>query len=90
MRVVIDGETVAESTRPTVLFETGLPPRCYLPLSDVRLELLQPSDTTTHCPYKGTAAYWSIRVGGRTHQDLGVDLPQPATRMREDHPDRPS
>lgn len=70
VRVVIDGETVAESTRPTVLFETGLPPRYYLPLSDVRLELLQPSDTTTHCPYKGTAAYWSIRVGGRTHQDL--------------------
>ncbi|MBO0821611.1 MAG: DUF427 domain-containing protein, partial [Nocardiopsaceae bacterium] len=53
VRVEIDGVTVAESSRPTILFETGLPPRYYLPLTDVRTDLLRPSDTVTHCPYKG-------------------------------------
>ncbi|GAA1808346.1 DUF427 domain-containing protein [Planosporangium flavigriseum] len=70
VRVEIDGVTVAESRSPRILFETGLPPRYYLPLSDLRLDLLRPSDTQTHCPYKGTAAYWSVEVNGRVHEDL--------------------
>lgn len=70
VRVDLDGQTVAESNRPTILFETGLPPRYYLPLSDVRLDLLHPSETTTHCPYKGTASYWSITVDGRSREDV--------------------
>jgi uncharacterized protein (DUF427 family) len=70
VRVEIDGVTVAESRAPRILFETGLPPRYYLPLSDLRLDLLRPSDTQTQCPYKGTAAYWSIEVNGRVHDDL--------------------
>jgi uncharacterized protein (DUF427 family) len=55
-----NGEVVAESDRALLLFETGLEPRAYLPLDDVRQELLVPSDKTTVCPYKGTASYWSI------------------------------
>ncbi|NJC82440.1 DUF427 domain-containing protein [Planosporangium mesophilum] len=70
VRVEIDGVTVAESRSPRILFETGLPPRYYLPLSDVRLDLLRPSETRTHCPYKGTAGYWSVEVNGRLHEDL--------------------
>jgi uncharacterized protein (DUF427 family) len=70
VRVEVDGVTVAESGAPRILFETGLPPRYYLPLSDVRLDLLRPSSTQTHCPYKGTAGYWSIEVGGKTYDDL--------------------
>jgi len=70
VRVEVDGVPVAESGRPTILFETGLPPRYYLPLPDVRLDLLRPSQTATHCPYKGTASYWSVEAGGRTHPDL--------------------
>ena len=62
--------TIAESHQPRILFETGLPPRYYLPLTDVRLDLLRPSDTRTHCPYKGTAAYWSVDAGGTVHEDL--------------------
>ncbi len=54
VRVELDGVTVADSVRPHILFETHLPPRYYLPLPDVRTELLIPSDTTSHCPYKGT------------------------------------
>jgi uncharacterized protein (DUF427 family) len=69
VRVEIDGVTVAESSAPRILFETGLPPRYYLPLPDVRMDLLVPSDTQTHCPYKGTAGYWSIEVNGKRYED---------------------
>jgi uncharacterized protein (DUF427 family) len=70
VRVEVDGVTVAESDRPHILFETGLPPRYYLPLSDVRTEMLRPSDTQSHCPYKGTAAYWTLDTGRGVHQDI--------------------
>ncbi|TVZ05145.1 DUF427 domain-containing protein [Trebonia kvetii] len=70
VRVEVDGMTVADSVRPVILFETGLPPRYYLPLSDLRTELLTPTDTQTHCPYKGTASYWTVDTGHGTHADL--------------------
>src|SRR5919204_68059 len=69
VRVVIDGVTVAESDSPRILFETGLPPRYYTPLTDLRMDLLRPSSTETHCPYKGTANYWSLEVNGKVHED---------------------
>ena len=68
--VRVDGEVVADSRQPRILFETGLPPRYYLPLSDVRLEALRRSATESHCPYKGSASYWSVAVGGTVHPDL--------------------
>ena len=70
VRVEIDGETIAESTSPRLLFETGLPTRYYLPKTHVRMDLLVPTDTKTHCPYKGEAEWWSVRVGGAVHEDL--------------------
>ncbi|MBX6390831.1 MAG: DUF427 domain-containing protein [Frankia sp.] len=70
VRVEIDGVTVAESRRPTVLFETGIRPRFYLPLTDVRTELLRPSSTSTGCPYKGTASYYSVEVNGKLYEDV--------------------
>jgi len=70
VRVEIDGETVAESGQPRILFETGLPPRYYLPLTDVRMDRLRPSGKQTRCPYKGTASYWNIDTGHGVHEDL--------------------
>jgi len=70
VRIEIDGVTVADSHSPRILFETGLPPRCYLPLCDIRTELLRPSETQTHCPYKGTAGYWSVHTGQAVHKDV--------------------
>ena len=63
VRVLVGGERIAESRRPRLLFETGLPTRYYLPKLDVRMDLLEPSQTTTGCPYKGRASYYSARVG---------------------------
>jgi uncharacterized protein (DUF427 family) len=70
LRVEIDGITVAESRQPRILFETGLPPRYYLPLTDVRMDLLRPSGSQSHCPYKGTASYWSVDTGRGVHPDV--------------------
>lgn len=70
VQVVVDGVKVADSHQPRILFETALPPRFYLPLADVRMDLLRPSGTQTHCPYKGTANYWSVEVGGEVYEDL--------------------
>jgi uncharacterized protein (DUF427 family) len=70
VRVEVDGVTVADSRRPRILFETGLPPRYYLPLADIRTDLLRPSATQTSCPYKGTASYWSVDTGAGPHPDV--------------------
>jgi uncharacterized protein (DUF427 family) len=59
VRVEHDGRLLAESTRAVALEETGIPTRYYLPREDVRADL-QPSDTTSHCPFKGDATYWSV------------------------------
>ncbi|MFE4548390.1 DUF427 domain-containing protein [Streptomyces sp. NPDC056785] len=64
VRVEIDGVLVADTHRPVLLFETGLPTRYYIPREDVRLDLLEATDHSTGCPYKGTAAYWSWRGEG--------------------------
>lgn len=77
VRVEIAGELVAESRRPHALFETTLPTRWYLPAEDVRQDLLEPSDTVSQCPYKGTARYWSVRAGGRLHPDVAWSYPDP-------------
>jgi len=69
IRVEIDGVEVADSDQPRILFETGLPPRYYLPPAHLRTELLRPSPKVTHCPYKGTAGYWSLEVNGRLYED---------------------
>lgn len=59
VRIEIDGEVVAETTRARLLYETQLPTRFYIPREDVRAEL-RPSARRTYCPFKGQASYWSV------------------------------
>jgi uncharacterized protein (DUF427 family) len=70
VRVSLNGETVAESDRTRVLFEASLPSRFYFPHEDVRAELLEPSEFTTFCAYKGEASYFSVRIGDVFEDDL--------------------
>jgi len=70
VRVVIDGQTVAETRRPHLVFETNHPVRYYIPQEDVRMDLLIPSATKSRCPYKGPASYWSVKVGNEVFGDL--------------------
>lgn len=77
IRVVVGGETVADTRRPRILFETYHPTRYYIPKEDVRMEQLEPSATTSRCPYKGLASYWSVRVGDRVFKDIVWSYPEP-------------
>jgi uncharacterized protein (DUF427 family) len=81
--VAIDGLVIADSHHPTFLHETGLPRRTYIPKLDVRMDLFVPTATTSRCPYKGTASYWSIRVNNDLHADLVWGYPSP---RRESEP----
>jgi len=76
------GEVIAESRRALLLSETGLPNRFYLPLSDTRGNLLEPSATHTHCPYKGKASYWTLRTGGSVIEDAAWCYEQPLDGAR--------
>jgi uncharacterized protein (DUF427 family) len=76
VRVVVAGETVAQSSRAKLLHETGLMPVYYLPEEDVRAELLEPSERTTNCPFKGDASYWTIRVGDVRRADAVWSYPE--------------
>jgi uncharacterized protein (DUF427 family) len=69
VRMELDGVVLADSTRPTLLFETMLPVRFYLPRKDVLVDLL-PSDSRTTCAYKGHATYFTPIINGREMKDL--------------------
>ena len=68
--VSIDDVVLADSHKPTMLFETGAPTRHYLPMTDVNMGLLEPSTTRSSCPYKGDAADWSVSVIDRVERDI--------------------
>ncbi len=77
IRVVVLGETVADTQHPMLLFETGLPTRYYFPKLDMRMELLIPSDKVTGCAYKGKAQYYSVKIGDKTARDIAWYYPYP-------------
>jgi uncharacterized protein (DUF427 family) len=77
VRVIVGGETIAETRRARFLFETRLPTRYYIPQEDVRMDLLVPSDKATACPYKGRARYWSARIGDQVFPDIVWSYPEP-------------
>jgi uncharacterized protein (DUF427 family) len=71
VRVELDGVVLAESSSPVMVFETGLPTRYYINPTEVNFSHLFATDTTTECPYKGTAnRYWSLKIGDEVHTDL--------------------
>ena len=80
VRVEVDGELLAESRRPLLLFETALPTRYYLPPEDVRMDRLVATDTRTRCPYKGEASYWRLAEDERdiawSYQDPIPECPK--------------
>jgi len=76
IRLELDGEVLADSSRASLLFETNLPVRFYLPPEDVRGDRRR-TDLKTYCPYKGQASYWSFDVNGRTRRNLAWSYEAP-------------
>jgi adenylate cyclase len=77
VKVVFNGQVIADSRRALVLKETRLPPVYYLPREDVAMDLLVASDHRTYCPFKGTAGYWSLAVGGKILENAAWSYEDP-------------
>lgn len=77
IRGVFNGETVVDTRRAKVLYESNIPGQWYVPAEDVRSDLLTATDTSTHCPFKGDASYWTLTVGDRTEKDMVWAYPTP-------------
>jgi uncharacterized protein (DUF427 family) len=70
VEVSVNGVKIAESDRPVLLEETGLPTRYYLPREHVRADLLRATNSETTCPFKGQASYWSVELDDEVLDDL--------------------
>lgn len=69
IRVIFNGETIADTTRAVRVLETSHPPVYYIPAADIRTEYLQKTPRVTVCEFKGAATYWTVRVGDRVAAD---------------------
>lgn len=92
--VKLGGKTIADTRDALTLREASYPPVQYIPRKDVDMSLLERTDHSTHCPYKGDASYYSIPLGGERSKNAiwTYEAPNPAVREIKDHvafyPDR--
>jgi len=77
LRVEVAGTPVVDSDDTLGVYETALEPRLYVRREHIRMDLLVPSPTTTYCPYKGTASYWTAVVGDVTVADVAWSYDDP-------------
>jgi uncharacterized protein (DUF427 family) len=77
IRASFGGQTVVDTTRAVLLHETGLSPRLYVPIDDIRADLIRPTDHHTYCPFKGTASYWTVTVGDQVAENAIWAYPEP-------------
>ena len=77
LRVVAEGVVLVDSTATIGVYETSLPPLLYVDREQLPADVLMPSRTTTYCPYKGTASYWSADIGGTRLADVAWSYEAP-------------
>ncbi|QDT39359.1 DUF427 domain-containing protein [Stratiformator vulcanicus] len=75
------GEVIAETTRGYRVLETSHPPVYYFPPDDVQSDFIVPVDGTTHCEWKGRAAYFDVRVGEQVAERVAYSYPAPVARF---------
>jgi uncharacterized protein (DUF427 family) len=83
VEIWVDGQQIASSDRPTLLDETGLPTRYYLPRADVRTDLLRGTNFNTECPFKGTASYWTLTLGDEVYDGIAWSYETPIDAAKE-------
>ena len=83
IRVTFNGRTVADTTRAVTLREASYKPVLYVPREDADMAVFQRTDRSTHCPYKGEAAYYSLQVGDRVAENAVWSYEQPFPAMTE-------
>lgn len=77
IRATLGGETVLDTERGKLLYETAIPPVLYFPLEDLVGGSPEPSERSTHCPFKGDASYWTLRAGDRVAENAVWGYPEP-------------
>jgi uncharacterized protein (DUF427 family) len=83
VRVIFNGSTVADTTRALLLNETTHKPVFYIPREDAEMAAFERTAHSTHCPYKGDASYYSLRVGDRLSENAVWSYEQPFPAMAE-------
>jgi uncharacterized protein (DUF427 family) len=69
LRALVGDRVVLDSTAGKLLHETGYLPVAYVPLADFDHDLLERTQHSTHCPFKGDASYWTVRAGDEVRQN---------------------
>ena len=77
VRAMIGEHVVLDSVRGRLLYESNIGPRLYVPLEDFDASLLEPSDHTTHCPFKGDASHWHVRANDRIIENAAWSYDEP-------------
>ena len=83
IRVVFNGQTIADSRRSQRVLETSHPPVYYIPPEDVALEYLEPTPRSTFCEWKGNAAYLTLTVGDQRADNVAWYYPQPTATFAD-------
>ncbi|MEO8611812.1 MAG: DUF427 domain-containing protein [Chloroflexota bacterium] len=78
IRVVFNGKTIADTTRAVRILETSHPPVYYIPAQDVRMEYLTVASRRTFCEFKGSASYWTLKVGNRRVENAAWSYQTPS------------
>jgi len=81
VRVVFNGETIADSTNAIRVLETSHPPAYYIPREDINMDALQRTSRRTVCEFKGAATYWTISVGDKSAKNAGWSYDDPTPRF---------
>ena len=77
VRVIFNGEVIADTNRAVRVLETSHPPTYYIPQNDIKMKYLSQTQRTTMCEFKGRAAYWTVRVGDEEVANAGWSYPNP-------------
>lgn len=83
LKVVFNGEVVAETNRAFRILETSHPPTYYFPPEDVKMAYLTPTRHSTFCEFKGMAAYWTLKAGERVSENAAWSYPSPSVKYKE-------
>jgi len=78
VRIMLGGETIAETDQAFRILETTHPPTYYLPASAFRAGVLTGSSRGSFCEWKGAARYFDVSGGGKTERDAGWGYPDPS------------